>query len=112
MPDSVEPDDGAPADPQHPGCLVGKHLQFRVLVTGRGDVVDQLELPMRLEQPGVWPDAVDPHAVEVLGRGDQHVGHGAGRQVDDQIVDRITRPALHHVERQDVCADRAERNGQ
>ena len=79
---------------------------------GRGDLVDQLELPMRLEQAGVWPDAVDSHPIEVLRRGDQHVGHGPGRQLDDQVVDGIVGSPLHHVERQDVGAHRAERHGQ
>jgi hypothetical protein len=39
------------------------------------DVIDQLELAVRLEQPGVRPDAVHPHTIERLGRGNQHVRH-------------------------------------
>ena len=61
MPGLGQPHDGAPADPQHPRRLVGEHLQLRVLVRGRGDVVDQLEFAVRLQQAGVRPDAVDPH---------------------------------------------------
>ena len=56
-----QPHDGAPADTQHPRRLVGQHLKLRGLVRCRGDVVDQLELTMRLEQTGVRPDAVHPH---------------------------------------------------
>ena len=56
--------------------------------------------------------AVHLDAVEVLGRGDEHVGHRARRQVDHEIVDRIARGAFHHVEGQDVGAYRAERHGQ
>jgi hypothetical protein len=107
-----QPHDGAPADPQHPGRLLSEHLQFGVFVPRRRDVVDEFELPMRLEQTGVRADAVHPNPFEVLGRRDQHVGHRARGQVDDQIVDRIARTALHHVEGQDVGAYRAERHGQ
>jgi hypothetical protein len=66
---------------------------------------------MRLEQPGVRPDAVDVDAVELLGGGDQHVRHRARRQVDDQIVDGVTGCALDDVERQDVGPHRPQRHG-
>ena len=111
MPDSVQTRDGAPADAQHARRFVGEHLELRLFVRCGGDVVDQLQFPVRLEQPGVRPDAVHPHALQVLRRRDQHVGHRARRQFDDQIVDRITRRPLDHVEGQDVGAHRAERHG-
>ena len=72
---------GAPRRRAPAACLA--------LSVGRGDVVDQLEFPVRLEQPGVRADAVDLDAVELLGRGDEHVGHRARRQFDHQIVDRV-----------------------
>ena len=44
---------------------------------GRGDVIDEFQLAVRLQQPGVRADGVDVDALEVLGGGDQHVGHRA-----------------------------------
>ncbi len=75
-------------------------------------MVDQLEFTMCLQQAGMGADAVDEDAREVLGGGDQGVRHGALRQIDDQIVDRVAGSALDDVERQDVGTDRAERNGE
>ena len=92
--------------------LVGKHLQFLRLRVGRGDVVDELELAVRLEQAGVRADGVDVDAVDLLGGGDEHVGHRTRGQVDDEIVDRVSGAAFDDVEGQDVGADRAERHGQ
>ena len=102
----------APPDAQNLGGFVDEYLEPLELAVGRGDVVDQLQLPVRFEQPGVRPDAVHIDAVELLGGGDEHVGHRAGGQIDHQIVDRIARGPLDHVEGQDVGAHRAERDGQ
>ncbi|KAB7756901.1 hypothetical protein MPHL21000_09670 [Mycolicibacterium phlei DSM 43239 = CCUG 21000] len=106
-----EPDHRRPAHPQHPRRLIGEHLQLGVARRGR-DVVDQLQLAVRLQQPGVRPHRVDVDALELFGGGDQHVGHGARRQFDHQVVDGVAGGSLHHVEGQDVGADRPERHGQ
>ena len=58
-PGSVSCDHGAPSDAQHPGRLVGEHLQLLGFAVGRGDVIDQLQFAVRLQQAGVRPDAVD-----------------------------------------------------
>ena len=111
-PDSVSRDHRAPPDAQHPGRLVGEHLQSLGPSVGRGDVIDELQFPVRLEQPGMWADGVDVDAVELFGRGDEHVGHRARRQFDHQIVDRVASGAFDNVEGQDVGAYRTERHGQ
>jgi len=39
-----------------------------VLFVGRGDVIDEFEFPVRLEQPaGVWADGIDVDAIELFG---------------------------------------------
>ena len=43
---------------------------------------------------------------------DEHVGHGAGGEVDHQVVDRVTGDSFDDVERQDVGAHRTESHGQ
>ena len=55
-PDSVSRDHNAPTHAQHLGRFVGEHLQLLVLAVGRGDVVDELELAVRLQQAGVRAD--------------------------------------------------------
>ncbi len=107
-----QPDHGAPSDAQHERRLVDEHLQLLGLAIGRGDVVDELELAVRLEQPGVRANGVDVDAVEPFGGRDQHVRHRSRRQFDHEIVDRIPRRPLDNVEGQDVGAHRAERHGQ
>jgi hypothetical protein len=52
---------------------------------------------VRLQQPGVRADGVDVNAGQAFGRGDHHVGHRTGRQIDHQIVDRVAGAALHDV---------------
>ena len=111
-PDSVSCATVHQPDPQHPGGLVDEHLKLVELAVRGGDVVDQFEFTVRLQQAGVRPDAVDPHPDQLFGRGDQHVGHRAGRQVDHQVVDRVAGGALHDVEGQDVGAYRAEGHGE
>ncbi|BBY56892.1 hypothetical protein MSAR_00280 [Mycolicibacterium sarraceniae] len=96
----------APADPQHSRRLISKYLQS-VIMVGGGDVVDQLQLAVGFQQPGVRPDGVHPDTVEAFGRRDQSVGHRAVRQIDHQIVDGVSGSALDDVEGQDVGADRA-----
>lgn len=66
---------------------------------------------MRLQQAGVRADGMHMHPVQGLGGGDQRIGHGAGRKVDDQVVDGIARAALDDIQGQNVCAHGAERNG-
>ena len=59
--------------------------------TGRGDVLNEFELPVRLQQAGWGADWL-PRTPGVPGRGDQGVGHGAGGQVDHEIVDGVALP--------------------
>ena len=75
-------------------------------------MIDEFQLPVRLEQPGVRADGVDVDAAELFGSGDEHVGHRTRRQFDHEIVDRIARGAFDDVEGQDVGAYRPERHGQ
>lgn len=69
---------------------MGEHLEARGC-RGGGHPVDQLQFPMRLQQAGVRADGMHMHPVQGLGGGDQRIGHGAGRKVDDQVVDGIAR---------------------
>ena len=64
----------------------GKHLQLLLLPVGRGDMIDEFQLPVRLEQPGVRADGIDVDASELFGRRDQHVRHSARRQIDHDVV--------------------------
>ena len=75
-------------------------------------MIDELQLAVRLEQPGVRADGVDIDAVELFRRSDEHVGHRARRQFDHEIVDCIARGAFDDVKGQDVGTYRTERHGQ
>ena len=99
-------------DTRYPRRLVDQNLQSAGAARGTGDMVDELEFAVRLEQTGVRPDGVDVHAGDVLGRRDQHVGHRSRRQLDHQVVDRVSGGALDDVEGQDVGTHRTERHGQ
>ena len=103
--------DRAPADPQNPRRLLGEHRELLVSSACCGDVVDQLQFAVGLEESGVGSDAVDVDAVEVLGSGDEHVGHGPGGKFDNEVVDGVSRRTLDDVEGQDVGAHRPQRHG-
>nr|CTQ92254.1 hypothetical protein [Kibdelosporangium sp. MJ126-NF4] len=64
---------------------------------------------MRVEHSRVRPDRVHLHALDRLGRGDQHVRQPAGRQFDDEVVHGDTPATLDHVDAEDVGTDPAER---
>ncbi len=67
---------------------------------------------MGVEDSGVRADRVHADVGEVFGGGDERVGQRAARDVHHEIVDGESRTPLDDVEREDVRADRAERDGE
>ena len=71
--------------------------------------IEQLELAMRVDLPGVRPDRLDRHALDGGGGRDERVGQLVRRQLDHEVVGGAARRAFDHVHAQDVRADRAQR---
>jgi hypothetical protein len=87
-------------------------VQLGGAVARGGDVVDQRQLAVRIQQSGVRSQAVHPYALQRFGGRDQGVRHAARRQLDDEIVDGVVGSAFHDIQRQDVRAYRPKRHGQ
>ena len=98
--------DGAPTDPQDAGHPVDQDLQ--PIIAGIGHIVDQFELTVGVEHAGVGADGIDAHIAEGFGGGDEGVGQRVGGDLDDEIVDRVPRTTLHHVQGKDIGADRSQ----
>ena len=96
-----------PARPEHPRHAVGeqRHRLVRVL----GEPLEQFQLAVRVDLPGVGPDRFDLDALDGGGRGDQRVGELVRRQFDDEVVDGVARTALDHVQAENVRAGVAQR---
>lgn len=85
---------------------LGEDLE--ALVRGVGDLLDQFELAVGVEDARVRAHRVDLDALDGLRRGDQGVRQAAGRQLHDEVVDGDAGTAFHHVDAEYVRPDLAQ----
>ena len=76
-----------------------------------GDAVDELQLPVGVEAPGVGADRLDLHVAHRLGGGDEHVRRAAGGELDGEVVDGDPVDTLDDVDTEDVGAGLAQCGG-
>ena len=94
------------------GASSASTCSFLASPSCRGDVVDELEFAVRLQQAGVRADGVDVDPLMCSAAVMSMSGIAPGGQFDHQIVDGVAGAAFDDVEGQDVGAHRTERDGQ
>ena len=99
-PGPVAADDQRPARPEDPRHPLGQQREPALGVAG--DLVDQLQLVVGRQQPGVRAHRLDLDARHRLRRRDQHVRRPPDGQLDRDVVHRVARGPLDHGNAEDV----------